>query len=143
MKEAILTLSIVAAIILFFVIVCVIADKFFGWYYDRKDKKRRQAHPELYRLFDLVHEKAGEGIRWRNNEIHPKKKRVDTILAELPYCIPAERAKREEELERLRMEIHTATIINNTLESELAELRTQVKDYVAKHNLEWARKWGW
>lgn len=143
MKEAILTLSIVAAIILFFVIVCVIADKFFGWYYDRKDKKRRQAHPELYKLFDLVSEKAGEGIRWRNNEIYPKKKRVDTILAELPYLIPVERAKREEELERLRMEIHTATIIDNTLESELAELRTQVKDYVAKHNLEWARKWGW
>lgn len=143
MKVAILTLSIVAVIIAFVVLFCYITDKLIGWYYDRQDAKRRLAHPELYRLFDAVNEKAGEGIRWRNNEIYPKKKRVDTILAELPYCIPEERAKKEQELEELRIAIHTATVINGVLESELQELRNKVKEYVAKHDLEWARKWGW
>lgn len=143
MKVAILTLSIVAALIAFLALFYYITDKLIGWYYDRKDAKRRAEHPELYRLFDEVNEKAGEGIRWRNNEIYPKKKQVDFILAELPYCIPEERAKKEQELEELRIAIHTATVIDGVLESELQELRNKVKEYVAKHDLEWARKWGW
>ena len=68
---------------------------------------------------------------------------MDYILAELPYYIPAEKAKKEQELEDLRIAIHTATIIDNVLESELVELRKQTKEYIEKHDLEWARKWGW
>ena len=141
--EAIIALAITAGVVAFVALFCCITDKVMGWYYDRKDAKRRLAHPELYRLFDEVNEKAGEGIRWRNNEIYPKKKRVDTILAELPYCIPTERAKKEQELEELRIAIHTATVIDRVLENELQELRNKVKEYVTKHDLEWARKWGW
>jgi hypothetical protein len=143
MKEAILTLSILAALIAFVALFCYITDKVIGWYYDRQDAKRRLAHPELYRLFDAVREKCSEGIHWRNEQIYPKKKQVDCILAELPYCIPEERAKKEQELEDLRIAIHTATIIDGVLESELVELRKQTKEYVEKHDLEWARKWGW
>lgn len=141
--EAIIALAITAGVVAFVALFCYITDKVIGWYYDRQDAKRRLAHPELYRLFDEVNEKAEEGIRWRNNEIYPKKKRVDTILAELPYCIPAERVKKEQELEELRIAIHTATVIDGVLESELQELRDKVREYVAKHDLEWARKWGW
>ena len=143
MKEAILTLSILAALIAFVALFCYITNKVIGWHYDRQDAKRRLAHPELYRLFDAVNEKASEGIHWRNEQIYPKKKQVDYILAELPYCIPEERAKKEQELEDLRIAIHTATIIDGVLESELVELRKQTKEYVEKHDLEWARKWGW
>lgn len=143
MKEAILTLSILAALILFVVVICHIINKIIDWCYDHTDKKRRLAHPELYKLLDAVNEKASEGIHWRNEQIYPKKKQVDCILAELPYCIPAERAKKEQELEDLRIAIHTATIIDGVLESELAELRKQTKEYIEKHDLEWARKWGW
>lgn len=141
--EVIIALAITAGVIAFVALFCYITDKVISWYYDRQDAKRRLAHPELYRLFDEVNEKAGEGIRWRNNEIYPKKKQVDLILAELPYCIPEERAKKEQELEQLRIAIHTATAIDRVLESELQELRDKVKEYVAKHDLEWARKWGW
>lgn len=143
MKEAILTFAILGALLLFIYLNITIADKVFGWYYDRQDAKRRQEHPELYRLFDEVNKKGAEGIRWRNEQIYPKKKQVDAILAELPYCIPEERIKKELELEELRIAIHTATITNNVLESELAELRQQTKDYIATHNVEWAKKWGW
>ena len=143
MKEAILTLSILAALIAFVALFCYITNKVIGWHYDRQDAKRRLAHPELYRLFDAVNEKASEGIHWRNEQIYPKKKQVDYILAELPYCISEERAKKEQELEDLRIAIHTATIIDGVLESELVELRKKTKEYVEKHDLEWARKWGW
>ena len=143
MKEAILALSILAVLIALVALFCYITDKLIGWYYDRQDAKRRLAHPELYRLFDEVNEKVGEGIRWRNNEIYPKKKQVDFILAELPYCISEERVKKERELEDLRIAIHTATMIDGVLESELQELRNKVKEYITKNDLEWARKWGW
>ena len=124
---------------------------FLGWliaealnrYGDYKDKKRRQAHPELYRLFALVDEKASECCRWYNTQISPKKKQVDRLIAEMPYLITEERMKKERELAKLRMEIHEATIIDNVLESELEELRQKVRAYVAEHDLEWARKWGW
>lgn len=112
-------------------------------YSDYKDKKRRQAHPELYRLFELVSEKGGECCRWHNEQIYPKKKQVDRLIAEMPYLITEERIKAEQELEELRVAIHTATIKDNALESELEELRQQTKAYVEKHNLEWAKKWGW
>ena len=140
---AIIALAITAGVVAFIAIFAYVTDKIIGWHYDRQDTKRRLAHPELYRLFDAVNEKASEGIRWRNNEIYPKKKQVDYILAELPYCIPEERAKKEQELESLRIAIHTATIINGVLENELVELRKQPKEYIEKHDLEWARKWGW
>lgn len=140
---AIIALAITAGFVAFIAFFAYVTDKIIGWYYDRQDAKRRLAHPELYRLFDAVNEKGAECCRWHNEQIYPKKKQVDTILAELPYCIPAERAKKEQELEDLRIAIHTATTIDNVLEGELAELRKQTKEYVEKHDLEWARKWGW
>ena len=77
------------------------------------------------------------------NRFIQRKKQVDIILAELPYCIPTERAKKEQELEDLRIAIHTATLINNVLERELAELRKKTKEYIETHDLERARKWDW
>lgn len=141
--EAIIALAITAGFVAFIAIFAYVTDKTIGWYYDRQDAKRRREHPELYRLFDAVSEKGSECCRWHNEQIYPKKKQVDFILAELPYCIPEERAKKEQELEDLRIAIHTATVIDGVLESELAELRKQTKEYVEKHDLEWARKWGW
>ena len=132
---------ITAGLVAFIALVMYVANKVISWYYDRQDTKRRLAHPELYRLFDAVNEKASEGIHWRNEQIYPKKKQVDIILTELPYCIPTEKAKKEQELEDLRTAIYTATLIDNALKSELAELRKKTKEYIETHDLEWARKY--
>lgn len=140
---AIIALVITTGLVAFIALITYVINKIINWYYDRQDTKRRLAHPELYRLFDAVNEKASEGIHWRNEQIYPKKKQVDTILAELPYCIPTERAKKEQELEDLRTAIYTATLIDNALKSELEELRKKTKEYIETHNLEWARKCGW
>ena len=134
---------ITAGLVAFIALVMYVANKVINWSYDRQDTKRRLAHPELYRLFDAVNEKVSEGIHWRNEQIYPKKKQVDIILAELPYCTPTERAKKEQELEDLRTAIYTATLIDNEVERELTELRKKIKEYIETHDLEWARKWGW
>ena len=139
---AIIALIITAGVIAFIALVTYVINKIISLYYDRQDTKRRLAHPELYRLFDAVNEKASEGIHWRNEQIYPKKKQVDIILAELPYCIPTERAKKEQELEDLRTAIYTATLIDNALKSELEELRKKTKEYIETHDLEWAKKCG-
>ena len=140
---AIIALVITAGLVAFIALVMYVIKKIINWYYDRQDTKRRLAHPELCRLFDAVIEKASEGIYLRNEQIYPKKKQVDIILAELPYCISTERAKKEQELEDLRTAIYTATLIDNMLEKELTELRKKIKEYIETHDLEWARKWGW
>lgn len=139
---AIIALVITAGLVAFIALITYVINKIINWYYDRQDTKRRLAHPELYRLFDAVNEKASEGIHWHNEQINPKKKQVDIILAELPYCTPTERAKKEQELEDLRTAIYTATLIDNALKSELEELRKKTKEYIETHDLEWARKCG-
>ena len=140
---AIIALVITAGLVAFIALVMYVINKIISWYYDRQDTKRKLAHPELYRLFDAVNEKASERIHWRNEQIYPKKKQVDTILAELPYCTPTERVRKEQELEDLRTAIYTATLIDNALKSELEELRKKTKEYIETHDLEWVRKWGW
>lgn len=141
--EAIIALAITAGVVAFIAIFVYTTDKVISWYYDRQDAKRRLAHPELYKLFNAVNEKASEGIHWRNEQIYPKKKQIDNILKDWNYYTDSRREQKEVELKRLREELQTAEAIDRTLESELVELREQTKDYVKKHDLEWAKKWGW
>lgn len=141
--EAILALSILAVLIAFVALFCYITDKLIGWHYDRRDAKRRAEHPELYRLFDRVNKKGSECCHWHNEQIYPKKKQIDNILKDWNYYTDSRREQKEVEVKRLREELQTAEAIDRTLESELVELREQVKDYVKRHDLEWARKWGW
>ena len=61
----------------------------------------------------------------------------------MPYLPEAKKAEAEEELEKIRYEIYTAQIIDNTLENELWELREQANEYVRKYNVKWAKKDGW
>ena len=114
------------------------------WLFDnRKDKKRRQAHLELYRLFDEVNHKCSECCHWHNENIVPLKKEIDRILADWNYYTDARREQKEAELKRLREDLQVAQTMDNVLNSELVELRERVRDYVNAHDLEWARKWGW
>ena len=73
----------------------------------------------------------------------PLKKEIDRILADWNYYTDARREQKEEELKKLREDLQVAQTMDNVLNSELVELREQTRDYVKKHNLEWAKKWGW
>lgn len=130
-------------VVLIFAAIIFITDKTVGWYYDNQDKKRRREHPELFRLFDMVNEKAGECCHWYNEQISPKKREIDNILKDWDYYTDERRAQKETELKRLREDLQVAQTMDNVLESELVELREQTKDYVKKHNVEWAKQMGW
>ena len=130
-------------VVLIFAAIIFITDKTVGWYYDNQDKKRRREHPELFRLFDMVNEKGGECCHWYNEQISPKKREIDNILKDWDYYTDERRTQKEAELKRLREDLQVAQTMDNVLESELVELREQTKDYVKKHNVEWAKKMGW
>ena len=143
MKEMVFILSGMIILGLIFAVFIFIIDKTIGWYYDNRDKKRQKEHPELYRLFDMVDEKAGECCRWYNQQIAPKKREIDYIFKDWDYYTDERKIQKEAELKRLREDIQTAETIDKVLHSELVELRKQTKDYVKKHNVEWAKKMGW
>lgn len=110
---------------------------------DHRDAERRKAHPELYRLFDEVDTKCSECCRWHNKNITPLKKEIDKILADWNYYTDTRKEEKEAELKRLREDLQVAQTMHNVLDNELVELREKVRNYVEKHDLEWARKWGW
>ena len=136
-------LSSMIIVVLIFAAIIFITDKTVGWYYDSRDKKRQKEHPELYRLFDIVDEKAGECCRWYNKQISPKKTEIDNILKDWNYYTDERRTQKEAELKRLREDLQIAETMAEVLHSELVELREQTKDYVKKHNLKWAKEMGW
>ena len=130
-------------VVLIFAAIIFITDKTVGWYYDNRDKKRRREHPELFRLFDEVNYKCSECCHWYNEQISPKKREIDNILKDWDYYTDERRTQKEAELKRLREDLQVAQTMDNVLESELVELREQTKDYVKKHNVEWAKQMGW
>lgn len=143
MKEIGFILSSMVIVILIFAAITFIINKIVGWCYDNRDKKREKEHPELYRLFNAVNEKGAECCRWYNEQISPKRREIDNILKDWDYYTDERRAQKEAELKKLREDIQIAETIDKTLEAELVELREQTKDYVKKHNVEWAKKLGW
>lgn len=143
MKEMGFIFSSIIIVALIFATIIIMTDKIVGWYYDNRDKKRQKEHPELYRLFDMVNEKGGECCRWYNEQISPKKREIDNILKDWDYYTDERKIQKETELKKLREGIQTAETIDKVLHSELVELREQTKDYVKKHNVEWAKKMGW
>ena len=143
MREAMIILCVMAVVFGFFWLVIVISDKYFAWYYKRQHEKHETEHPELMKLFDAIGKKGSECCHWYNENISPKKREVDRLLKEMPYLPEAKKAEAEEKLEKIRCEIYTAQIIDNTLENELRELREQAHEYVRNHNVKWAKKEGW
>ena len=143
MKVMLLTLGILVCIGLFGMVVIIITDKWWDFYYTRQNAKRRKAHPYLYQLLDECDNKAGESARWYNNEIAPRKKEVDNILKKIDYLPNEQRMEKEVELEEIRIRIYLAEITHEVLCKELQEIRDKVRKYIADNNVEWAKKWGW
>ena len=143
MKEMIAVFIGMGIFILFGAVFYFIMDRTIEYYYTRQDNKRRQEHPELYRLFEAVDEKCSECCHWHNEQINPKKKQIDNILKDWDYYTDERKAQKEAELKRLREDLQVSETMDRVLTSELVELREQTKDYVKKHSVEWAKKMGW
>ena len=124
-------------------LVCFLSDKIIKFYYDKKDAKRRKEHPKLYQLFDELDEKSLKQTRHRNEEVGPRKRKIDALLKNLQYLPADELANREKELEEIRQELYAEMQLNETLEKEVQEMRDKIKVYVKSNDLKWAMSWGW
>ena len=127
----------------FLCLVCFLSDKIIKFYYDKKDAKRRKEHPKLYQLFDELDEKSLKHTHHHNEEIGPRKRKIDALLKNLQYLPADELAHREKELEEIRQELYAEMRINAALEKEVQEMRDKIKVYVKNNDLKWAMDWGW
>lgn len=109
----------------------------------RMENKRKKAHPNLFKWFEECEEKGSEAVRWHNSEITPRKRKIDTIINEMPYYPAAVKAEKEAELEDLRNAVYLAKLNDDVLTEELKEVRTRIHNYVEEHNLKWAKNRGW
>lgn len=140
---ALMSLVVTLSVVVLIAAITIAIIKVDNWRYDRRDAKRRQAHPQLYLWFDECEEAGRQSCLWYNEQIAPLKREVDVILKEIDYYPAEQRAEKEAELEDLRKRIYVAQAIKKSLEEKVEEVRTKIKKYVADNNLEWAKKWGW
>lgn len=109
---------------------------------DKKvDEKRHREHPEYFRLREDFSEKAGIACRFYNNEIAPRKHKVDYMLKDEPYWPQEAREQKMEEVEKLRREIYTGECMYKGLNKDMQEARQKVVEYVRTHNIKWAGVW--
>ena len=107
----------------------------------RNDRKHHKEHPEFFRLREDFSEKANTACRFYNNEIAPRKDKVDYMLKDEPYWPQEVREQKMEEVEKLRREIYTGECMYKGLDKEMEEARQKVVDYVQTHNIKWAGVW--
>ena len=112
-----------------------------AWRDKRRDKKRRQEHPEFFLLYDDYDEKGTTACRFYNSEIAPLKRQVKAMLEEEPYWPQEVREQKMEELEEIRRKIYVCECASDELFRETEEARKKVADYVHSHNIKWAGDW--
>ena len=122
-------------------LLCFVIYQITNFFDKRADKKHHKEHPEYFRLYDEFSEKANTVCRFYNNEIAPRKQKVDYILKEEPYWPQEVREQKMEEVEKLRREIYTGECMYKGLNKEMDNARQKVVDYVQTHNIKWAGVW--
>lgn len=122
-------------------LLCFVIYQIANFFDKRADKKHHKEHPEYFRLRDIFSEKANDVCRFYNNEIAPRKRKVDYILKEEPYWPQEVREQKMEEVEKLRREIYTGECMYKGLNKEMNNARQKVVEYVQTHNIKWAGVW--
>lgn len=122
-------------------LLCFVIWKVMDFTYNQKDKKHHKEHPEFFRLREDFSEKANTACRFYNNEIAPRKNKVDYMLKDEPYWPQEVREQKMEEVEKLRREIYTGECMHKELEKDMQEARQKVVDYVQTHDIKWAGVW--
>lgn len=122
-------------------VLCFIICKIMNFIDKKRNQKHHKEHPEFFRLREDFSDKANTACRFYNNEIAPRKDKVDYMLKDEPYWPQEVREQKMEEVEKLRREIYTGECMYKGLDKETAEARQKVVDYVQKHNIKWAGVW--
>lgn len=143
MKEALTTCIVFAILIAGFALVFYITAKATDFICEKTLAKRRRQHPELFQLIDKCNEAGINQCKWHNKNITPKKNSIDKILRGIDYLPKEQREEAEVKLEELRKDIWVAEITYKALQEEHQKIRDEIHAYIDKHNLQWARNWGW
>lgn len=107
------------------------------------EQKRKAQHPHLWELFAEVDEKSKASTKHYNRKVAPVKKEIESILKTLDYWPLYIRRQKEAELENLRLRLYAEELEYKVLTAENDELRKEIREYINRNNLEWAKKWGW
>lgn len=122
-------------------VLCFTICKILNFIDKKQNQKHHKEHPEFFRLREDFSEKANIACRFHNNEIAPRKNKVDYMLRDEPYWPQEVREQKMEEVEKLRREIYTAECMHKGLEKDMYESRQKVVDYVQTHDIKWAGVW--
>ena len=143
MKEAFTTCIVFAIIIAGFTLVSYLAIKATDFICEKRLAKRRKQHPELFQLIDECNKVGISQCKWYNQNISPKKNSIDKILRGIDYLPKEQREEAETKLEELRKGIWLAEVTYKELKAEHQKIRDEIHAYIDKHDLQWARNWGW
>lgn len=143
LKVMFLCLLVLLALGCFFYLFLKASDFFIGKHYDKREKKRKEKHPQLYDLFDELREASKSSARWYNNEVSPRIRQIDFILKDWNYYTEKVRAAKEKELEELRGELAEAVRHSKELDADVERLRNAIKEYVKNNPEKWMIKEGW
>lgn len=115
-----------------------LADKYFDWYYTRQYNQRRAKYPELFEMSETFAEYNKQ--RWNYLETHVKevKRKIDKLLAEIPYLSAGQKEKAEKELEELRNQYCIAKGEYTDLEDIWLGMRKKIDKYLEEHpEIDW------
>ena len=145
MKEALISLSALIVIGLFFAVVLKLSDLYFEWYYTRRDEKRKAEHPALYAMFNEHEELFRDARMWWNYEVAARKHRIDEILKDWNYYTEERKGEHQKELDKLREELQKAAEVANEKNTAVARKRDEIKRYTQEHEIKWADPdaWDW
>lgn len=123
------------------VVLCFVLCKITNFIDKKRNERHHKEHSEFFRLREDFSEKANIACRFHNNEIVPRKRKVDYMLKDEPYWPREVREQKMEEVEKLRREIYTAECMYKGLNKDTDEARQKVVAYVQTHNIKWAGVW--
>lgn len=141
--KVLIGILVIIAVIAMPALVAWCVHKISCWVYDRKVAKRKAEHPALWEMFADVDEKGKQISTQYNRRIAPLKREIETILKTLDYWPTYIRRKKEKELENLRLRLYAEEIEYKILNAEQDAIRNEIRNYIEKNNIKWAKKWGW
>ena len=138
--DGIIALAIIlAACFVLAIVPCAIVNAI----QDRIEAKRKKAHPHLWMLFDECDKAGSAECHYHNDNIAPLKRKIDNIIKNWNYYTAETKSQKEQELENLRKQLETHELVYSMMCAETQDIRDKIHNYVAQHDLKWAKKWGW
>lgn len=115
-----------------------IFGKYFDWYYTKQNKERRAKYPELFEMNETLEEFNKQ--RWDYLDIHVEgtKRKIDKLLAEMPYLTDRDKVMAEQELEELRDKYCIAKGEYADIQDTWLDMRKKIDKYLEEHpEIDW------